>query len=682
MFKMCLKYVAAILLTCSFSIQAVTFPVTVNADAKVTFTKVGGSNTKAVTVSANEATDVTLDWITATTDVEVEITPTSNRVYDTLFTVSVPVNVSNDPAWDSSKEYQTAGAIVTHKGKTWKNAWWANPGDEPGVADVWKEVGGSGTAFDITVELESKPLPTDTAFVPVKANVATKLTAIPVQMIAGSLPSGNFVFDLEPNKVTTIELPVNTDQTSLNNAAMSKHSSVAMSKNSKGYALSIPSKFIGGSLNIYSISGKLIGTTDLFSKAGHSMSIWGIASGIYFVQVRNGSTQWNQKISFAGGDFFIAASITNQGDYNTVSNRVAFSRSGSTAQYRFEFDAVADNYTDTSFTKEITGQLNNQINVTMIDPDASSPVNIEDFFSRQQYNEIFKNRAGVGEVCSGPSSASSDFYTYDSFKEAIETIAKYKATVYTKPNSGGDKVTVEYRDGSTHTYYSVAGYEAASGTETSKIVEYSSFLKHSKAIEELVAYFSHVGSETTGGWASAPDGLFGYGLCFVHESGMNNSTTSSGYTQPSHSIYPSVSGKSYHGRGPKQLSWNYNYGQFSDFLYKDKSILLNSPNNVASDPVLAWMSSLWFWLTPQGAKPSCHMVMAETWEPTADDISRGRTISKFGQTTNIINGRVEQCGSGSSSPQDQKRIGHYNYFSDILNHIPEGELSCKDVASY
>ena len=41
--------------------------------------------------------------------------------------------------------------------------------------------------------------------------------------------------------------------------------------------------------------------------------------------------------------------------------------------------------------------------------------------------------------------------------------------------------------------------------------------------------------------------------------------------------YPPVKNVYYFGRGPKQLSWNYNYGQFSEAWFGNKSTLLNHP---------------------------------------------------------------------------------------------------------
>ena len=48
----------------------------------------------------------------------------------------------------------------------------------------------------------------------------------------------------------------------------------------------------------------------------------------------------------------------------------------------------------------------------------------------------------------------------------------------------------------------------------------------------------------------------------------------------------------YFGRGPIQLSWNYNYKDAGDALGLD---LLNNPGLVASDPDVAWRTAAWAW---------------------------------------------------------------------------------------
>ena len=51
-----------------------------------------------------------------------------------------------------------------------------------------------------------------------------------------------------------------------------------------------------------------------------------------------------------------------------------------------------------------------------------------------------------------------------------------------------------------------------------------------------------------------------------------------------------------------QLSWNYNYGQFSNVYststYDSKLELLNNPEKVSNDGAVAMQAGLWFYMTP------------------------------------------------------------------------------------
>ena len=127
------------------------------------------------------------------------------------------------------------------------------------------------------------------------------------------------------------------------------------------------------------------------------------------------------------------------------------------------------------------------------------------------------------------------------------------------------------------------------------------------------------------------------------------------YCQPG--IYPCAPGKTYHGRGPIQLSWNYNYGACGAALGID---LLNDPDLVARDSAIAFATALWFWMTPQPPKPSCHEAI--------------RT-SGFGMTISVINGGLE-CGRGFVTEQAQSRIRRYEQYTRQFGVTPGGNLTC------
>jgi len=70
----------------------------------------------------------------------------------------------------------------------------------------------------------------------------------------------------------------------------------------------------------------------------------------------------------------------------------------------------------------------------------------------------------------------------------------------------------------------------------------------------------------------------------------------------SNKAWPNQPGQQYYGRGPMQLSWNYNYGQFSNVFaissYNSKMELLKDPDRVARDGDVAMSAGIWFYMTP------------------------------------------------------------------------------------
>lgn len=171
---------------------------------------------------------------------------------------------------------------------------------------------------------------------------------------------------------------------------------------------------------------------------------------------------------------------------------------------------------------------------------------------------------------------------------------------------------------------------------------------------ELAAFFAHISIETGG---------------LKYKEQINRTKS---YAVP-HRMYPPVSTKNYHGRGPLQLSYNYNYGLFSEQCYGDKMVMLQDPDKISNDSVVAFTSAIWFWMTPQGYKPACHDVMVGGWTPQSVDLEANR-VPGFGLTLNIIN--APQCGT---DPQDQttKRYKYYEDFCSLfgVDKGPNAECS-------
>ncbi|KAM7516051.1 hypothetical protein LguiA_005634 [Lonicera macranthoides] len=155
------------------------------------------------------------------------------------------------------------------------------------------------------------------------------------------------------------------------------------------------------------------------------------------------------------------------------------------------------------------------------------------------------------------------------------------------------------------------------------------------------------------GWPTAPDGPFAWGYCFVREG--------------------SQSGPGYYGRGPIQLTSKSNYELAGRAIRAD---LVNNPDLVATDPTISFKTAIWFWMTPQWNKPSCHNVITGRWSPSAADQSAGR-LPGYGVITNIINGGIE-CGKGSPDDRVLNRVGFYRRYCDIFGLDYGPNLGCKD----
>ena len=127
------------------------------------------------------------------------------------------------------------------------------------------------------------------------------------------------------------------------------------------------------------------------------------------------------------------------------------------------------------------------------------------------------------------------------------------------------------------------------------------------------------------------------------------------------SSYPAVPGEAYYGRGPLQISHNYNYGAFGMEYLED-------PDRVLDDDATAFKSALWFWTTAQNGKPSMHSVA------TQDDFN-------FGELTNIINGGIE-CGPDGNSTKAENREGFYQSLRTKFGFTRTEINGCADLTPY
>jgi len=183
-------------------------------------------------------------------------------------------------------------------------------------------------------------------------------------------------------------------------------------------------------------------------------------------------------------------------------------------------------------------------------------------------------------------------------------------------------------------------------------------------------------------------------LWYLRESGYQEGSAVGAYQQcqpGSHAtnwiFYPCGKNSSgryldYFGRGSKQLSWNYNFGPFSEALYGDVNVLLDNPGRVA-DTWLNFASAVWFAVTPQTPKPPMTWVVDGTFKPNSVDIANNMKPG-FGATVYIINGGIECGGGGSERQQVVNRIAAYREMARELNvPIPDDEpLGCAAMRGF
>jgi predicted chitinase/chitodextrinase len=161
------------------------------------------------------------------------------------------------------------------------------------------------------------------------------------------------------------------------------------------------------------------------------------------------------------------------------------------------------------------------------------------------------------------------------------------------------------------------------------------------AKQEAVAFLANVSHETGG-------------LVYIDEVNQANWPTYCDTSQP----YGCPAGQSaYHGRGPIQLSWNFNYYAAGNALGVD---LLDNPNLVGTDAAVSWETGLWYWMTGTGnAGTTSHNAMVN---------GQG-----FGTTIRAINS-IECNGGNTAEMQD--RVNLYTRFAGILGVPAGGNLTC------
>ncbi|XP_051133029.1 endochitinase EP3-like [Andrographis paniculata] len=154
------------------------------------------------------------------------------------------------------------------------------------------------------------------------------------------------------------------------------------------------------------------------------------------------------------------------------------------------------------------------------------------------------------------------------------------------------------------------------------------------SLREIAAFFAHVTHET------------GH-MCYINE--ING--PAGDYCDEMNEQYPCNPNRAYYGRGPIQLSWNFNYGPAGNSIGFDG---LNNPDIVATDRVISFKTALWYWMN------NCH-----------DLIISGQG---FGATINAINGALE-CNGGNPATVTS-RVRYYTELCQQLQVDPGNNLRC------
>ncbi|KAI3963054.1 hypothetical protein MKW98_028994 [Papaver atlanticum] len=199
---------------------------------------------------------------------------------------------------------------------------------------------------------------------------------------------------------------------------------------------------------------------------------------------------------------------------------------------------------------------------------------------------------------------------------------------------------------STPEFFSGIISQADSGCAGKNFYSYDAFLEAAKSYpsfgrtgsmddskREIAAFFAHV-THVTGHF------------CYKEE--INGS--SKDYCDKGNKQFPCASGKEYYGRGPIQLTWNYNYGPAGKSIGFDG---INDPETVTNDAVISFKTAFWFWMN------NIHSIITSN--------------QGFGPTVRAINGM--ECNGGNSEAV-QARVSYYNTYCTQLSVEPGNNLSC------
>jgi len=301
---------------------------------------------------------------------------------------------------------------------------------------------------------------------------------------------------------------------------------------------------------------------------------------------------------------------------------------------------------------------------------------------RRDFEELFPKRLGSpGWAAVTGIASAGEYYSYDNF---IAAAAECAGLVYKARYRGGkfsakaSRVSVIDKATGRETLVAEGEAFAAAGarglpdvTRTADLGDFLSEGGENDRRRELAAFLANACHETLGGEGSFED-RSSWGLFHNEEIGFEGGGKI-GYVHAGRRGFPAAPGKSYHGRGPLQLKWNYNYGLASAFLLRDKNILLSEPERLTRCGKLGFAAAIWYWMAPKAPRPSCHDIMARKWAPEARDIVSGRTEPGFGMTIVALNGELEGNLTEGCDSRVAMRAGLYRKIAERLGADIRGE---------
>lgn len=574
--------------------------------------------------------------------------------------------------WDPNKVYDTWGEMVGHKGKVYSHYMWSqgveprplNPGEQQWEFE-WKYEKDCGGGPDP----EPKP-PTVTILSPSSGASFTAPASIPFTIQAAPAT----------RSISKVELYNGTQLIGQAQAPA------------------------GSNLYTYTWTGVPAGSYTVKAKATDAQGLTG-ESQLVTITVTSGGGQpptvtivspTNGTSFTAPADFIVnAQAVASSGGVAKVEFFNGSQKLGEATQpggryYQYVFGgAPAGIYSLKARVTDTQGRTGESQVVTVTVTSSGGGGGIGDLISREDWDWLFPARNGPSALCPGDD-PNLDFFSYDNFVEAARFIGNFKVMTERRCATGAYRLTrIDKTTGEEMVFRQDADFLNSTNAIVTEVVDFGDFC-NSGTLEvrkrELAAFLANISQETNGVLPEHPNAS---GLYWKEEVRYKCNQYSDDYRDPINADYPPVDGASYHGRGPLQLSWNTNYGQCSALFYGDKNILLNNPELVLASGVTAFQAAIWFWMTPQYPKPSCHQVMLPTWQPTPEQSAVGIKPG-FGATPNIINPGYE-CGSGGAEEQYQvkNRLGYYQRYAQRFGVSLElgggnnpANCGCKDMKQF